>query len=177
MGQAEILKVNMADIQPNLSSVTRISDLDLPEPSNAVLLKALQEASKYLSYYKWVSRIDEQFLGYAAEGIIYIFLFKILPNRVDVDSWIWVIVGDVPPAYITCEDAKTPAEALDGYIGAMEEWVETALRGKSVSRMIPVNVPATPENAELLRKRLEFLNKEILAPLWRYTPRSPGGVH
>jgi len=156
----------MTDIQPDLSSVTRISDLDVLEPSEEAFREALREATAYLQFYNWVSRIEDRFLGYGAEGIIYIFLFQILPTRVDVDSWIWVIVGDVPPAYITCEDAKTPAEALDAYIGAMEEWADAALHGKPTSRLIPVNVSATPHNAELLRKRLEFLDRKILPTLW-----------
>jgi hypothetical protein len=77
-----------------------------------------------------------------------------------------VIVGDVPPAYITCHYAKTPYVALDGYIGAMEEWVEAAREGKSVADIIPVNVPATPAYAEMLGSRLKFLDKNVL-PLLR----------
>ncbi|MER8610749.1 hypothetical protein [Mesorhizobium sp. M0220] len=84
-----------------------------------------------------------------ADGIIYIFLFEIVPGRPEVDPWVWVIVGDVPPTYLTCEDAKTPYEALDGYIGAMEEWVEAARRGDPVADLIPVDVPASPANAEM----------------------------
>jgi hypothetical protein len=46
--------------------------------------------------------------------------------------------------------SRLPYEALDGYIGAMEEWVEAAWLGKSVADLIPVNVPANPANAEML---------------------------
>jgi hypothetical protein len=51
---------------------------------------------------------------------------------------------------------------LDGYIGAMSEWVDAASKGMSVAELIPVNVPATIENAELLRKRLDFLDQRVL---------------
>jgi hypothetical protein len=76
---------------------------------------------------------------------------------------VWVIVGDVPPAYITVEDAPNPATALDAYIGAMQEWVDAARAGGSVADLIPVNVPPTVENAERLGRRLQFIDEEILS--------------
>jgi hypothetical protein len=74
-------------------------------------------------------------------------------------------VGDVPPAYIPGDDLKTPYDALDGYIGAMEEWVEAARQGKSVADLISVNVPANPANAEMLDRRLKFLDEKVLPDL------------
>ncbi|MBZ9854320.1 hypothetical protein LB566_10935 [Mesorhizobium sp. CA13] len=71
-------------------------------------------------------------------------------------------MGDVPPAYMPGDDVETPYEALDGYIGAMDEWVEAARQGKSVAKLIPVNVPANPANAEMLGGRLKFLDEKIL---------------
>lgn len=82
-----------------------------------------------------------------------------------MDSWVWVIVGDVPPAYITCEDAKNPYEALDAYMGAMEEWVRAAQTGESVADLIPVNVPATPANAAMLDRRPKLIDEQILPSL------------
>ncbi|TPI47412.1 hypothetical protein FJW05_10520 [Mesorhizobium sp. B2-9-1] len=76
-----------------------------------------------------------------------------------------VIVGDVPPTYIPADDAATPFEALDGYIGALEEWVKAARQGKSVAKLIPVNVDANPTNAEMLAGRLKFLDERILPEL------------
>jgi len=51
--------------------------------------------------------IKGEYLGYGAEGIIYIFLFEIEPGRPDIPGWIWVIVGDVPPTYIPADDTRT----------------------------------------------------------------------
>ncbi|ESY06863.1 hypothetical protein X753_14520 [Mesorhizobium sp. LNJC399B00] len=73
-----------------------------------------------------------------------------------------MIVGDVPTTYNPADDTKTPFETLDGYIGALEDWVEAARQGKSVAKLIPVNVDATPANAEMLASRLEFLDERIL---------------
>jgi hypothetical protein len=86
----------------------------------------------------------------------------IVPAEESVDEWIWVVVGDVPSAYIATQAADTPGAALDAYIGAMEEWVEAARSGSSVADLIPVGVPPTEQYAELLARRLEFLDREIL---------------
>jgi hypothetical protein len=155
----------MQHIVPDLTSVTPLSTLLNRAGLGSSFRDACREARDYLKFYDWVSAIEDEYLGFAAEGIIYIFLFKIGSERPDVDPWLWVIVGDIPPAYITCEVAKVPFEALDGYLGAMQEWVEAARSGKSAAKMIPVNVPANPENAEMLNRRLKFLDRKIMPML------------
>jgi len=148
---------------PDLSKVTKLSSFPFEEESEVDEIKSMmKEAKDYLSSFKWCGTIVDQFVGIAIPGIVAVFLFQIRPTRECVDEWIWVIVGDVPSAYITTEDAPNPATALDGYIGAMEEWVEAAESGKPVEDLIPVNVPATVENARKLRSRLDFLKDKIL---------------
>jgi hypothetical protein len=44
----------------------------------------------------------------------------------------------------------------------MLEWVDAAEKGESVANLIPVNVPATKENANMLKARLDFLDAKIL---------------
>lgn len=77
--------------------------------------------------------------------------------------WVWIIVGDIPPAYFGLEDAPNFARALECYIGCMESWVEAVQEGRDVSELIPVNTPATSGNAKCLAWRLEFLDREILS--------------
>jgi hypothetical protein len=151
----------MADYLPDMSSVVPLSS-DSPPGQTKEFKETHLRARQYLQRQSWVAKIEEEYLGGGVDGIMFIFLFKIQPARAGVDPWNWVIVGDIPPAYITCDDCKTPYEALDGYIGAMEQWVEAARAGKSVDGLIPVNVPATPANAEMLNSRLKFIDSEIL---------------
>ena len=92
-----------------------------------------------------------------------VFLFEVEPADKEADDYVWVVVGDIPPAYITCENAANPAAALDGYIAAMSLWVEAALAGKSVDGLVPVSIPATVEAGEDLQARLEFLAQNVLA--------------
>lgn len=122
-----------------------------------------QEAREFLEFYDWCVEIKETFVGILYPGIVAVFLFKIVPSRQDIDDWVWVVVGDLPPAYLTVDECPNPAAALDGYVGAMLEWVDAAQKGESVADLIPVNVPATKENAEMLKVRLDFLNERVLS--------------
>ncbi|ANT51228.1 hypothetical protein [Mesorhizobium amorphae] len=149
------------EAKPDLATVVRLPPVNVSTGENE-LDSARVEARKHLEFHDWVLSIKGEYLGYDAEGIVYIFLFEIEPGRPDVPEWIWVIVGDVPPTYIPADDTRTPFEALDGYIGALEDWVEAARHGKSVAKLIPVNVDANPANAEMLASRLKFLDEKIL---------------
>src|SRR5882672_191257 len=120
----------------------------------AGLRELLPEATNYLKSFGWLREIKAAYFGLGVAKIVGVFLFEIIPSREDVDDKVWVIVGDLPPAYITAEDAPNSAAALDAYIGAMQEWVEAAKAGRSVENLIPVNVPPTPENAARLESRL-----------------------
>ncbi len=146
------------------SKLTSANLMQGEDQEDSVLLRGmLAEAKAFLSSFAWNRGIRESFLGLGVGGVVGVFLFHIVPSRSDVDEWLWVIVGDLPPAYITTENAPNAACALDAYIGAMREWVEAARAGRSVDQLIPVNVPPSLENAENLHTRLEFLKKEILS--------------
>lgn len=152
---------------PDLTKVANLNALvDTNNKPEKETLDMLSEARNFIEYFIWCGKIEEEYIGMAFPGIVHIFLFKIVPNKCDVDSWIWVIVGDLPPAYLTVDQCPNPATALDGYIGAMEDWVDAASRGASVAELIPVNVAANAENAKILKSRLEFLDSKILS---RYT--------
>ena len=129
----------------------------------AGLKELLDEATAYLKSFTWCRDIKKAYLGIGIPPILGVFLFEIVPARKGVDDKVWVIVGDLPPAYITTEESPNPATALDSYIGAMEDWVEAARAGRSVEGLIPVNVPPTEENTRRLESRLRFLDKEILS--------------
>ena len=76
---------------------------------------------------------------------------------------LWVIVGDVPSAYLVCDSAPTWREALESYIFEMEKWVAAVRGGDSLGNVIPVGAEPTLEHAEMLATRLQFIRDEILA--------------
>jgi hypothetical protein len=119
------------------------------------------EAQKYIQSFSWCKSIREAYFGDGCGGIVAIFFFRIEPSCLDVDEWLWVVVGDLPPAYLVIDANKTPSQALEGYIDELYKWVKLAKQGRSSKKVIPVNVPATPENAVALEGRLKFL-REIM---------------
>ena len=132
------------------------------EEDSALLLRLATEARQFIQSFEWYGGLRHEYFGLGIGGVIAAFLYNITPAKPDVDSWLWVIVGDVPPAYIVTDDAHTPALAIEAYIREMREWVEAAKAGNPVDELIPVNVPATPEWGNRLESRLEFIEKTIL---------------
>ena len=102
-----------------------------------------------------------------------VFLFHIEPNRPGIDEWLWVVVGDLPSAYLVLDNANCPSEALEGYLEEMFRWVELAKQGRSSKKVIPVNAPANPEFAQMLESRLEVLRNTIV-PAFREMERLRG---
>ena len=127
------------------------------------LLKEMMiEANSFLSSHEWCDHVDSLYFAYGVGGIIAIFLAQITPYSSEVDKCLWVIVGDIPAAYIVADDNPTVADALDAYCLEMDTWVKAVNEGESVDDLIPVNVSPTPEYAEQLRGRLEYIRSNIL---------------
>lgn len=118
-------------------------------------------ALRYVASFDWCGGINEIYVGHCIGGIISLLLVRIAPARANVDEWIWVVYGDLPPAYIAPADAR-PSEALAAYLHQMRRWVDAAQAGEPVDGLIPVNVPPTREWAEQLGRRLGFLETEVL---------------
>jgi hypothetical protein len=107
-------------------------------------------ARDYIQEFTWCKSVKGSYFGDGVGAIAAVFLFHIEPARLDVDRWLWEVVGDIPPAYLVIDDNTTPSLALQGYIDEMSRWVKLVKSGKSTSKAIPVNKPATKENALLL---------------------------
>ena len=120
------------------------------------------EARHFLGRFAWCEEIRAGYLAWAVTGILGVFLFEIRPGRPGVDDRLWVVVGDLPPAYLVCTDAATWQEALSGYVLELQRWVDTVRRDGDLAGLIPVNAPPTPESADRLQPRLDFIRKTLL---------------
>jgi hypothetical protein len=151
-------------VKPDLRTVVPWQKyIDAEDEDRDETQELYDEARRFLVKKKWCRGIEDQYAGIIVPGVIGVFLFKIIPARPEVDDWLWVIVGDLPSAYLVCDECPNPATAIDGYIGEMERWVAAAESGRSVADLIPVNVPPTPKYAKMLGSRLKFVEREILS--------------
>ncbi|MBJ6985755.1 hypothetical protein [Luteimonas sp. MC1750] len=121
-----------------------------------------KEATDFLLSKRWCRSVSSLDLGCSIAGIFGVFLAQIKPNHPEIDEQLWVVVGDLPPAYLVCDSAANWQEALAAYVSEMRQWVEAASLGQSVEDLIPVNVPPTKEHASQLATRLDFLHERFI---------------
>ena len=122
----------------------------------------LEDATNFIRGFDWSGEIRRRWLGLGIGGVVAVFLFELAPASPEVDTRLWVVAGDLPPAYLVLDNAPTAREALARYVEEMSRWVEAARAGDSVDDLIPVNVSPTPANAEMLSSRLELLRQTLL---------------
>jgi hypothetical protein len=123
----------------------------------------LVDATAYLLGFRWCRHVVGMWSGIMVPPVLGVALARIDPAE-GADEWLWVIAGDLPPAYLDYTEQYTPnaACALDSYVGIMTEWIECIIGGTPVVDSFPVEAEPTQENALLLRRRLEFIDKHIL---------------
>jgi len=127
------------------------------------LLQAMAaDTEKFLESFEWCKAIEEKYFSTGIGGVVAIFFFGIDPKRPQVVEWLWVVVGDLPSAYLVTDNCECPSKALEAYIWNMRRWSRLAKPGKASPDVIPVNVPATPKWAKELEGRLNFLEQHIL---------------
>ena len=120
-----------------------------------------QRATAFVRGFRWCRDVTACTLGFAVAGILGVFRIDLVPGE-GADPTVWVVVGDLPPAYLYYEPSDSWQDALRDYVEEMRRWAQAAATGGEVSELIPVNVPPTPEYAAMLSSRLDFLERTLL---------------
>ena len=94
--------------------MTPIQDLSDDPEDEKCLYRFGQTAKSFLLSQNWCKEIRAGYLAYGVDGVLGVFFFEIIPARPNVDNQLWVITGDVPPAYLVCDNAPSPSSALKG---------------------------------------------------------------
>lgn len=150
--------------RPDFSLLVPIDDISGDTQKDTHLLQQMaEEAQGFLRSFGWCTRVEKGWFGWGVGSIAAVFLFEIVPSSPAVDRVLWVIVGDLPSAYLVVDDIPTPLEALKTYVELMEDWIAAVRAGNSTDDCIPVNQPATREVADALEVRLEFVRKQFLS--------------
>jgi hypothetical protein len=82
------------------------------EEETQLLRSMAAQAETYLSGFAWCQSIKAKYFGAGVGQVLAVFLFSIVPSRANVDEWVWVVVGDIPPAYLVIDECKSPSSAL-----------------------------------------------------------------
>jgi len=144
------------------SHLVRVDDMSGEDEQEAELLKEhLGEAHKYLHTFTWCRAIKDEFFGCGVGGVVAVFLFRIDPDE-GADEWLWVIVGDLPSAYLVTDEASDACKALSVYCRLMDDWIYAVRTGAALDDVYPVAADPTPENAAMLAARIRLLRDEIL---------------
>lgn len=138
----------------------------VPDPDEDTRLAVREEEARtYVESFTWSGPIREVLLAFGMSGILSLFLVRFeepIRWEGEEDAELWVIVGDLPPAYFTTDDSPNPAEALETYCVFMEDWADRILSGDDLEGAYPVAAAPTEEHAGMLKSRLEFIRQEII---------------
>lgn len=138
----------------------------VPDPEeDARLAVREEEARAYVGSFAWSKPIREVLLAFGMSGILSLFLFRFeepIRWEGEEDIELWVIVGDLPPAYFATDDSPKPGEALETYCVFMEDWASRILNGEDLTGAYPIAAAPTEEHARMLKSRLEYIRQEII---------------
>lgn len=130
------------------------------------LLNAMaDEARQYILGFRWAPRKFECDFVWGVGGVFAIFLFKFEQLIAGTDDKLWVVVGDVPSAYMVVEPDDSPREAVESYCQMMEEWCDAVMAKSGLSEVYPVEAAPTLANADLLRRRINFIRQDFIAKI------------
>lgn len=119
----------MPDVNPSIdfSKLTPIEFMFGKDFEETQQLAALfEEAELYLSSFAWCRGVRKAYFGLGVADFIGIFLFELMPSEDSRDRFLWVVAGDVPPAYLAAESYPNSAFALQGYIQRMKSELASA---------------------------------------------------
>src|SRR6185437_250404 len=120
-------------------------------------------ATAFLAAQRWCGRVVSTVPVFVVEGVVGAFRCSLIPRQPDADVMVWVIVGDLPPAYLVHESGDSWQDALGGYVKEMRRWVDSVVAGKEPGAdIIPVDTAPTRDNAALLASRLEFIQTRLV---------------
>jgi hypothetical protein len=128
-----------------------------------LLREMAAEARAYVEEHEWCPPVTSVHLAFGIGGVVAAFLFQFEEAIEDTDDdALWIIVGDLPSAYVIVEPGDDGDAALRRYCVMMEDWTFNVLKGHSLDESFPVDVEATREHADMLNQRIAFIRTEIL---------------
>src|SRR2546423_3976571 len=106
----------LLDVEP-VAAVTWVDEED-----RRLFAEMATEARSFLGGHPWCTGVSDLHVGAAVPGVVAALLARV-QGTPPGDEWLWVIVGDVPSAYLVTDHALTSSDALRRYVELLREWV------------------------------------------------------
>jgi len=148
----------------NIAKLVPEAEIRGEDAAEALELKSmLQEAKGYIASFRWAPDVIEAYMGIGIAGVLAVFLLKLAePVAQHQDEYLWVVVGDLPSAYLVTDEAGSPVNALEIYCELMSDWAEAVKSGADLAAFYPVQAPADDKHAEMLLNRVKFIRERII---------------
>lgn len=136
----------------------------ISEYETKLLLSYLDQARACLESFGWCTEVRDERFGVGMGGVLAVFLCEVLVKG-RAREWLWVVAGDLPPAYFSLARAATPAEALHVYCELVERWVDAVEQGALDRDVFPLSVEPSAAVAIVLRAKLATVRRIVLPAL------------
>jgi hypothetical protein len=127
-----------------------------------LLLSMSKNAQDYIKSFAWCPPISGTYFAYGVGGVVAVFQVEFAQKIKGTDDKLWIVVGDLPSAYLVVERVDDPGLALERYCELMDQWVVTVRKSGDFRDVYPVAVEPTLKNAESLNRRIDFLRTEVI---------------
>jgi hypothetical protein len=129
------------------------------------LLELARTAQSYVRSFAWCPPLLATYLAFGVSGVIGLFQVHFEQTIQKTDDRLWVIVGDLPSAYLVVNESDLPRDALENYCLLMDEWVDAVRDKSNFETVFPISSARTLENAGLLMSRIGFIRSQIVPEL------------
>jgi hypothetical protein len=119
-------------------------------------------ACAYLRAHDWCTEITRIDLAWGVGRVIAVFRARFAQKIWGTDDELWIVVGDVPSAYLVVDDLDDAAEVLKTYCDLMEEWATSVQSGKGGAGCFPVQAEPTVEHARMLLSRIRTIRSSLV---------------
>ena len=80
----------------------------IPESEPEEVKDLVGKANSFLDTFRWAKIPRKYWIGECIPGVLGLFLVELVGADREIDPYIWVVVGDLPPAYLSSLYARSP---------------------------------------------------------------------
>jgi hypothetical protein len=157
----------------DFDKATRIDQLhQIPEDGSG-LMEMAEEAKSFLVSRSWCKSFRGGYLFFGVPPVFAIFLMEIDPVG-GAPPFLWVMVGDIPPAVATLENCPDPVSAVLAYVEELEDWAVAVESGNPLDDFMPmlrrgswIQIEPNAASADLAYRRAKLMRSTIIPEMKR----------